>query len=80
MLGQFQALCLIVRAEICAVERLRPLQHVLVDQPSDDLAVIEDERHFVAAHFEHGPAAGAARGRMAETRIEETGIVDTEFR
>jgi hypothetical protein len=66
MLRQLQSLRLIVRLQVGAVERLRPRQHVLVDQPADDLAVFEDERHFMAAHFQHGAAAGAAGGRMAE--------------
>ena len=54
-------------------------QHVFVDQPADDLAMFEDEGHLVAAHFEHGAAAGAAGGGMAEAGIEEAGIVDAEF-
>jgi hypothetical protein len=79
MLRQLQALRLVVRAEVGAVERLRPRQHVLVDQPADDLPVLQDERHLVTAHFQHRAAADAARGGMAEARIEEAGIVDAEL-
>src|SRR5690606_7436748 len=60
VLRQLEALRLVVRAEIGAVERLRARQHVLVDEPADDLAMFEDEGHLVAADLEHGAAAGAA--------------------
>jgi hypothetical protein len=59
MLGELQALSLVVRPEI------RPYSasgrsHPLVDQPADDLAVLENERHLVAAHLKHGAAARTA--------------------
>ncbi len=52
---------------------------MLIDEAADDLAVIENERHVVAAHFENRPRAGAARLDMAETGIEEAGVMHAEF-
>jgi hypothetical protein len=40
MLRQLQALCLIVGADAGAVERVRPRQHLLIDQAADDLAML----------------------------------------
>jgi hypothetical protein len=57
MLAQLQALRLIVRADAGAVELVRARDHLLIDQPADDLAVIEDERHLARAHLEHGARA-----------------------
>ncbi len=79
MLRQLQALRLIVRADALAVERGRPLQHLLVDEASDDLPVLEDEGHLARAHFEHGARAAPAGAGIAEARIEEAGIVDAEL-
>ncbi len=52
---------------------------MLIDQPADGLAVPEHERHLVAPHLEHRPAAGAAGRRMAEAGIEKTRVMDAEF-
>src|SRR5271165_1427056 len=79
VLRQFEALSLIVRADAGAVKLIGPRQHFLVDQPADDLAVFEDERHLARPHFEDGARAGAARAGIAEAGIEEAGIVDAEF-
>src|SRR5580704_7087877 len=79
MLRQFEALRLIVRADAAAVKLVRPRQHFLVDQAADDLAVLEDERHFARAHFQHRARAQAAGAGIAKTRIEEAGIVHAEF-
>ena len=53
VLRQLEPLRLVVRADSRAVELVRPRQHFFVDQPADDLAVLEDERHFARAHFQH---------------------------
>lgn len=79
MLGKFQALGLVVGAQAAAIEAFRFLQHMLVNQAADDLAVFQDEGHFVAAHFQHRAAACAAGLRVAEAGIEEAGIVDAEL-
>ena len=52
---------------------------MLIDQAADDLPVLEDERHLVAAHFEHRAAPCSASRGVAEAWIEEAGIVDTEL-
>ena len=79
MLGKLQALGLVVGTEISAVKRLRPLQHVLIDQPADDLSMLENEGDLVAAHLKHGAAARTACRRVAKAGIEETGIVDAKL-
>src|SRR5579863_8099254 len=63
---QLEALCLVVRSDAGAVKLVRPRQHLLVDQPADDLTVFEDERHLARAHFEHRARAQAAGAGVAE--------------
>src|SRR3984957_4781648 len=79
MLGEFQALRLIVRADALAVHRIRPPQHFLIDQAADDLAMLENERHFARAHFQHRTRAFAAGAGITEAGIEEARIVHAEF-
>src|SRR6267154_977661 len=79
MLAQLQALRLIVRADALAVHGVGPRQHFLVYQPADDLAVLEDERHFARAHFQHRARALPAGAGIAEAGIEEARIVHAEF-
>ncbi len=79
MLGELQALRLVVGAEAGAVEDRGALGHRLVDEAANGLAMFEDEGHLVAAHFQHRPAAGTAGGGMAEAGIEEAGIMDAEL-
>jgi len=47
MLRQLQTLALIVRFQALPVEHLRRFSHSLVDEPTDDLAVFENERDLV---------------------------------
>src|SRR5580692_11285500 len=79
VLRQFEPLRLVIRADARAVKLVRPRQHFLVDQAADDLAVLEDERHFARAHFQYRARAQAAGAGIAKTRIEEAGIVHAEF-
>src|SRR5437660_2384068 len=79
MLGELQALRLIVGADALAVQRSRPRQHFLVDQPADDLAMLEDERHLARAHFQYGAGALPAGPGITETGIEEAGIMYAEL-
>ncbi len=53
--------------------------HAFVDQPADDLAVLQHEGRFVAAHFQHPARAGAAGSRPAETGIEEARVMHPEL-
>ena len=66
MLGELEALSLVVGAEAGAVEAFRFGQHVFVDQATDDLAVFENEGDFVASDFENRAAAGSAGAGVAE--------------
>src|SRR6202047_2466174 len=79
MLAQLQALRLVVRADALAVEGVGPRQHFLVDQTADDLAVLEDERHLARAYFQNRARALSAGPRIAETGIEEAGIMHAEL-
>src|SRR5579863_5893971 len=79
MLGQLQALRLIVGADALAVHGVWPRQHFLVDEASDDLAVLEDEGYFARAHFEYRARALAAGAGIAEAGVEESRIMHAEF-
>src|ERR1043165_8375285 len=74
MLGELQALRLVVRADALAIQRFGTRQHGLIDEPADDLPVFEDERHFARAHLEQCAAALPASARITETRIEDARI------
>src|SRR5437763_8618149 len=79
MFREFEALRLVVRADAVAVERVRPRQHLFVDQAADNLTVFENERDLARTHFEHGARAAPAGPRIAKARVEEARIVHTEF-
>src|SRR6266404_5070986 len=79
MLAQLQALRLVIRADALAVHGVGPRQHFLIHQTADDLAVLEDERHFARAHFQDSAGALPAGAGIAEAGIEEAGIVHAEF-
>lgn len=74
MLGELQGLALIVRLQPGAVERGRAARHRFIDQPADDLAVLDDEGHVARAHLEHGARTLAAGAAMAEAGVEEAGV------
>src|SRR5262245_50372023 len=75
VLRQLQALGLVVRTDALAVDLVRYLGELVIDEAPNDLAVLEDERDVEAAHFEHGLGARRLSRRVAEARIEEAGIV-----
>lgn len=79
MLGEFQSLSLIVGAETATIEPGGPRLHPLEHQPTDDLAVFKDEGRLVAPHFQDPARSLATHRRMAETGIEEAGVVHPEF-
>src|SRR5215467_11385915 len=62
MLGQLQALGLVIRADAPAIEGIRPREHLLVDQAADDLAVLDNEWHLVGTHL---PPKGFDEGMPA---------------
>src|SRR5579872_5597356 len=79
MFRKFQALRLIVRADPLTVHGMRPRQHFFVNQSADDLAMLENERHFARAYLQYGARALAAGAGIAEAWIEEAGIMHAEF-
>src|SRR2546430_8458079 len=79
MLRQLEALGLVVGAEALAIERLGPLQHLLVDRAADGLAVLEDERPLARAPFEPRPRAAPAGAGITEAGVEEARIVHAEL-
>jgi hypothetical protein len=56
MLGQLQALALVVGLEVRAIELIGQGGHAFIDQPAHDLPVFQHEGRLVAAHLQH-PAA-----------------------
>lgn len=71
MLGELEGLALIIRLQPGAIERGGAARHRLIDQPADDLAVLDDEGHVARAHLQHGARALPAGSAMAEAGIEE---------
>src|SRR5687767_4468617 len=53
MLRQLQSLRLVVRADALAVQCVGFRDHPLVDEATDDLAVLEDEGHLARADLEN---------------------------
>ena len=78
MLREPQALALIVRAA-GAVEFGGAHRQGFEDQARNGLAVFEQERGFVAAHFEHATRSGAAGFERAKARIEAPGVVHAKL-
>src|SRR5262245_18484748 len=58
VLGELQALRLVVRGEVTAVDHLGRRRELLVDEAADDLPVLQNERHLVRSHLKHGARAG----------------------
>ena len=81
MLAEPQSLALVVRGRAGAVElvALRRVAERLVNEATDRLAVLEQERHIAAAHFQHRARARSAVGTLTEARIEEAGVMDAEL-
>src|SRR5688572_5494505 len=79
VLGELQALRLVVRGEVAAVDQLWRRRELLVDEAADGLPVLQDEWHLVRTHLEHGARAGTAGLGMPEPRIEEARVVHTEL-
>src|SRR5262245_14955159 len=79
VLGELQALRLIVRTNTLAVQLFRPCKHPLVDQAADNLPMLENEGHFTRAYLQHSARALAACAGVAKAGVEEAGIVDAKF-
>ena len=79
MLRQRQPLALVGRADRAAIEPVGPRDQRLVQHPADHLAVLDQERHLVRAHFEHRPAAAALGLDRAEAGVEKPGVMHPEL-
>ena len=53
MLGQLQALALVVGAQTLAIAFRRRIGQPFKDQPADDLAMFQDEGNFAGADFQY---------------------------
>ena len=53
VLRQLQPLALVIGADALAMDALGRLRERLMNQPPDDLAVFQNERHIMRAHFQH---------------------------
>src|SRR5579872_5328820 len=79
LLAQRQPLVLVTRPDSLPVDLRRGAEQALEDQPSDYLAILQQERHFVRAHLEHGVRAFDVIGAVTETRVEEARVIDPEL-
>gem|GEM_PF-4576261 len=79
MLGELKLLRLIVRSQIDAIERFRAIQHMLINKTADNLAMFENERDFMTAHFQNRTASRSTSSGVTEARIKEACIMHTEF-
>src|SRR5215203_6030847 len=79
MLRQLQTLGLIVRADAHAVKRGRPRDHLLVHQPANDLAVLQDEWNLARAHLQHRAGTAPAGAFVAEAGIEEARVMHAKL-
>jgi hypothetical protein len=79
MFRKLEALALIVRADALAVNTRRRFGERLILQPTDHLAMFQNERHFVRANLQYGARALPPAGSMTEAGIEKTGIMNTKF-
>ena len=80
MLAESQGLLLIGRAETDAVEPLRHVEHPIIDDFKKRLTVMDEEGDVVRAYFEHHLGTlELAVGSVAESRIEESGVMRSEF-
>src|SRR5579862_7831832 len=70
MLREAEALALVIRANALPVHGRRRLRQAFENETADDLAVLQDERHLAASHFEDRACATAMTGLMAETGVE----------
>src|SRR4051812_11915961 len=55
MLGEFQALALVIRADCLTIDRRRRVGQALEHQPSHDLTMFQDEGHLARANLKNCP-------------------------
>ncbi len=79
MLRQLQPLVLVVRGLARAVELISRVGELFEHQPTDRLAVLEQERDVAGTHLEHGARCRASVRSLPEPRIEKAGVMDAEL-
>src|SRR5512144_749506 len=79
MLRQLQALRLIVRAYALPIQFIRLCEHLLVNQTSDYLPMLEDKWHLARAHLEDRARTFAAGACITESRIKKSGVMHAKF-
>src|SRR5262245_47858098 len=79
VLRELETLCLVVRADPVAVELHRTAEHLLVEEATDGLAVLKDERYLARTYLKDGARAAPAGAGVTEARVEEARVVDAEF-
>src|SRR4051812_12482460 len=79
MLAQGDALILVRRFDALAIEPAGLCRQAFIHEPAHHLAMLDHERHFERAHFEHRAGTAAACICMAKSGIEKTRVVHAEF-
>ena len=72
MLGELEALLLVVGADALAITLRRRIGQALEHQTADDLAMFQDEGNFTGAHFQYGARARRLPRLEAETPESST--------
>lgn len=71
MLRELERLALVVRGADLAIKRVGLSRHALEGEPTDDLAILEQEGNLVAADLQHAARARQAAGACAEAGVEK---------
>src|SRR3984957_18215706 len=79
VLRQLEALVLIAGGRVRAVEGIRRAGKLFVHQPPDRLAVLQQERHIAAPHFQDRPSGWAPVSALPEAWIEEARIMNAKL-
>ncbi|SLM46598.1 protein of unknown function [Nitrospira japonica] len=80
MFAERERLPLIGRAQADAVQAARHVEHAIIDDLEEGLAVVNQERDIVGPHLQHHLRAGDLAVRpVSESRIEETRVMGAQF-
>src|SRR4051794_32950917 len=77
--AELEALPLIRRADALAINSAGAFQQLLEEETRHHLAVLQNERNLVRAHFEYSAGAMNISRAVSKPRIKKTRIVDAEF-
>ena len=79
MFAELEALPLVGGTDSLTINTVRRLGKSLINETSENLAVLDHERDIVGPNLKDGSAATSARRVVSEPGIEETGVVDSKF-